>query len=53
MKLIIMLMSLMITSASFATQVETDCIAMNENSREKIIKTAQTKTKTVKSAVAR
>lgn len=52
MKLIMMMMALMITSASFATQVDTDCIAMNE-SREKVIKTVQPKSKTVKSAVAR
>ncbi len=52
MKLIIMMMALMITSASYAAQVDTECIAMNE-SREKVVKSVQSKSKTVKSAVAR
>lgn len=52
MKLMIMMMALMITSGAFATQVDTDCIAMNE-SREKVIKSVQSKSKTVKSAIAR
>ena len=52
MKLIIMMMALMIASVSFAAQVDTECIAMNE-SREKVIKSVQSKSKPVKSAVAR
>lgn len=45
-------MALMITSASFAAQVETECIAMNDG-REKVVKSVQSKSKTVKSATAR
>lgn len=40
--MLILMMSLMITSLSYAAQVETECAAMNE-SREKVIKTVKTK----------
>lgn len=42
MKVLILMMSLMITSVSFATEVETQCPAMNQN-REKIIKNVKSK----------
>lgn len=43
MKILIIMMSLMVSSMALATQVDTECAAMNE-SREKVIKTVQTKT---------
>lgn len=45
--MLILMMSLMIATVSYAAQVETECAAMNE-SREKVIKTVKTKTKASK-----
>lgn len=50
MKAILFFVCLCIVSTSFATEVKTDCLAMNEVTRDKVVKTIKSKTKTVTSA---
>ena len=52
MKAILILVCLCIVSTSFATEVKTDCIAMNEVTRDKVVKTIKPKTKSAKTASA-
>lgn len=52
MKAIIFIVSLCIVSASFAQEVSTDCVAMNEVTKEKVIKSEKPKSPVSKSASA-
>jgi hypothetical protein len=47
MKLLILMITFCIASTAFASEVETPCIAMNEN-REKVIKTLKPKASNTK-----
>jgi hypothetical protein len=52
MKVTILIMSLFIVSTSFAKEVKTDCVAMNEVTRVKVVQSKKPVSQNIKSTAA-